>query len=174
MKSLTIGITNLTPSWKIILDQISPPYNKVKNFSLNHLKEYSCLIIPSNFAINNENEILDYTYQGGGLIIESEIAKKLYNIPNQNLFVKYIDTSNDKIFSKVTPGVIDHKLNVPKKANYLKDQYKRYLVKTISIGKGYVIIIPTGLINCIESIENKRKNFPSENNFFPTESVSKV
>ena len=174
MKSLTIGITNLNPSWKIILDQISPPYNKVNDFSLNHLNEYSCLIIPSNFELNKKNEILDYTYQGGGLILESKMAKKLYNISNKDLFVKYIDTLNDKIFSKVTPGIIDHKLNVPIKANYLKDQYKRYLIKTISIGKGYVIIIPSGLIDCIKSIENKRKNFPSENNFFPTERVSKV
>ena len=108
------------------------------------------------------------------MIIESNIAKKLFKISTRDLFVKYINSDMDEIFSQVTPGIINSTLSISKKSKFLKDQYGRFLIDTFTIGKGYGIIIPSGLIDCIKSIKNRRKNFPSLNNFFPNERVSEV
>ena len=166
MKSLTIGITNLNTTWDIVLSQIGPPYLHINNSSFNTLKKHACIIINSNSSLIKD-DIYRYINEGGGVIIESEIAKKLFKISTRNLFVQYVNTKYDKIFSRVTSGIINSTLIVSKKSRFLKDQYGRFLVDTLNIGKGYVIIIPSGLINCIKSIENKRKNFPTCNNFFP-------
>tara|TARA_X000001036_G_scaffold437391_1_gene482621 strand:- start:268 stop:1821 length:1554 start_codon:yes stop_codon:yes gene_type:complete len=173
MKSLTIGITNLNPTWDIILNQIGPPYLHINNSSFNTLNKHACIIINSNSTLIKD-DIFKYINEGGGVIIESKIAKKLFKISTRNLFVKYVNTKFDKIFSRVTSGIINSTLIVSKNSKFLKDQYGRFLVDTLNIGKGYVIIIPSDLINCIKSIENKRKNFPTYSNFFPNERVSTV
>ncbi len=173
MKSLSIGITNLNPIWKIILDQIKPPYFHIKNSSFDKLNEHACVIINSNSGLI-KSDIYKYIFEGGGIIIESNIAKKLFKISTRDLFVKYINSDMDEIFSQVTPGIINSTLSISKKSKFLKDQYGRFLIDTFTIGKGYGIIIPSGLIDCIKSIKNRRKNFPSLNNFFPNERVSEV
>ena len=173
MESLTVGITNLNPTWKIILDQIRPPYFHIENSSFDKLNEHACIIINSESGLI-QTDIYKYLFEGGGIIIESNIAKKLFKISTMNLFVEYINSDMDEIFSQVTPGIINSKLSVSKKSKFLKDQYGRCLVDTLNIGKGYIIIIPSGLLDCMKSTKNRRKSFPSLNNFFPNERVSEV
>lgn len=68
-KKINIGITEITPAWEILFEQLGVCYSIINwnNFSDN---EYSCIVITSYLYIKQKN-IIDQFLQNNGLIIDT-------------------------------------------------------------------------------------------------------
>ena len=171
---LSVGITHLTPAWKILLEQIAPPCEELNSTIDWSTENYGCIIVSSTVNVSVKEKLKRYLTDGGSLLLETEAAKQILGTNSEPAFVDYIDTTNDSLFSSVASGSVGRKLNLPSKATQLKERHGRYLVEGTAVGKGYVIILPGGMIDSILSWGCTRRSFPSHGPLLPSERVAKV
>ena len=171
---LSVGITHLTPAWKILLEQIAPPCEELNSTIDWSTENYGCIIVSSTVNVSVKEKLKRYLTDGGSLLLETEAAKQILGTNSEPAFVDYIDTTNDSLFSSVASGSVGRKLNLPSNATQLKERHGRYLVEETAVGKGYAIILPGGMIDSILSWGCTRRSFPSHGPLLPSERVSKV
>lgn len=67
MKRLCIGITDLSPGWKVLLDQIGLWYEEI-DFKLPIIDHYSVIIVNASVSEENENALHDFNDKGGSIL----------------------------------------------------------------------------------------------------------
>lgn len=171
---LTVGITHLTPSWRIVLEQIAPPFEELNNRTRWTLENYTCIIVTSPLRRGARERLVHFVSNGGGVLMETDAAEQTLGIRSEPAFVDYIDTSGDDMYGDVSPGFIGRTLHLPSGGALLKEKHDRRLVQVVTIGRGEAIILPGGLLDSVTSSGCRRRNFPSEGPWLPSERVAKV
>ncbi len=110
---LSVGITHLTPAWKILLEQIAPPCEELNSTIDWSTENYGCIIVSSTVSLSVKEKLKRYLTDGGSLLLETEVAKQILGTNSEPAFVDYIDTTNDSLFSSVASGSVGRKLNLP-------------------------------------------------------------
>ena len=72
MKRLCVGISELTPGWQSLLDQIGNWYEEV-NFSLPLTNQYSMIILSKPLPHQQQKKLAAYLHHGGCLLIQKRI-----------------------------------------------------------------------------------------------------
>ena len=171
---LSVGITHLSPAWKILLEQIAPLCEELTSATDWSTENYGCIIVSSTISGAAKEKLMHFLIDGGSLLLETEGAEQMLGTKSKPAFVDYIDTTDDPLFSSLASGFIGQKMNLPSKATQLKERHGRHLIEETAVGKGKVIILPGGLINSVLSWGRVRRNFPSHGPWMPSERVAKV
>ena len=123
-RRLCIGISNSSPSWKLILDQIGAHYEEL-SYQTALIKSYSCIILTSKINKGEHHLVLDYLDSGGCVIdtngqnffdsknISNEYRKHLFN--NNSIFSEsYLDIF-DQVSTIDQNGFFDQAISIKKK-----------------------------------------------------------
>lgn len=173
---LSVGISRLRPEWEIPLRQIGIPFYRVDTARIIEKDEIPVLILASGEKRENDANILNYIHSGGAILTEADTAQTLLNIPAKRLSIRYLHSSDDEIFSGIPicdlqPG---HR-EVAVEAGHLKNQDGKHTVTIRQLGKGMVIVLPSGFTLDLLSRKVKRKNFPAAGGErLPSERISLV
>ena len=112
---------------------------------------------------------------GGCILTEADIAEKCLGIKTKNLFIKFLSPQIDDIFNQNIICDIYKSCKVAKESNHLENQNGINTTFSIMIGKGKVIVLPSGFSSLMLKYSIKRKNFYSEfGNVETNERVAKI
>ena len=112
---------------------------------------------------------------GGCILIEAGIAKETLGIKSKNLFIKFIQPEIDDIFNQDIICDVYKKCKIAKASNHLKNQDGICTTLSTTIGKGKVIVFPSGFSSLLFENSIKRKNFYTEfGNIETNERVSAI
>ena len=169
MKKLCIGIIELTPGWKSILDQIGVWYKEITEFD-DLLASYSVIIINNTVSEEVEHELHVFN-DAGGSILET---------PDGDTFSHARFTVTRKVKSIINNGNIpflDHisHLDIYAEAHLYNGQTNfDGLIDFEKIEKGIVCNLGVNPDELIASNEYIRKRFYFKKDKHPDELVSKV
>jgi len=169
---LTVGITQLLPEWKILVNQIGVSYEDFHPIKPIKPDQASVIIVTRQGLQTEKNILLQYLNSGGSILIEANIAEWLFDIQTVQTFINNIEPIKDSIFGNVIPGYIQTKLYLPKNGNMLEVKSGKKLVQIYTLGKGTAIIIPGGFANIILDTKARRRNFPTRALHLPSERVA--
>ena len=170
---LKVGISDISPGWKLVLQQTGISFSKADINSIINQKEYAVLIISSWDQKKNKKNILHYLHTGGSLLIEADIAGQLLDEKIKKIYIKYL--YSDDNFLTDGPCDLNRKTMVAKHAHYVKDHRERDSIAVKKAGKGTVLILPSGLLSSLLDYAVQRKKFPSDfGDRNPSERVSNV
>jgi len=172
---LSLGISEVVPGWKLILRQIGIPFHLVNINNTINPDEYPVLIISSYDKEKSRKNILHYLQSGGSLLLEADIAKSILDFKNKQIYIKYLCMYNNPVFSFSLPVDLNKRCSVSLDAQYVENQKGQKSVAIKKVGKGTVVILPSGFISSLLDFRITRKNFPTEfGERLPSERVSKV
>jgi len=150
----------LQPHWEILLQQIGIPFRIINDkHSLN--ENLFPAIIVSDKKINKES-LLNYIQNGGCILTEADIAEKALNIKTKNIFIKFILPEIDDIFNQNIICDVFKNCEAASESNLLPNQNGVNTTFAAEIGKGKVIVFPSGFSSLITTSKVKRKNFYTE------------
>ncbi len=159
--NLKIGITELLPHWKILLDQIGVSYKVIGDNKYLDPENYAAIIITGSLSGEDSNKYSAYLKNGGTILLEADTAKNLFEIGVSKKYIKYINTINDSsFFAPVVCDVYD-KCLIPDNSNCLKNQNSKNTTLINSFGVGHYIVLPSGLAASVLKNKIIRKNFYS-------------
>ena len=107
---LTVGITQLLPEWKILINQIGISYEGFHPRKPIKADQASVIIVTEEGLQTEKDILLQYINSGGSILIEANIAEWLFDIKTIQFFVNNIEPIKDSIFGNVLPGYIQKKL----------------------------------------------------------------
>ncbi len=171
---LSVGITNVVPSWDVLLNQIGVSHKIIEAGEILNQK-YPVVIVDDKINKDTKNIFDKYLSGGGFLLMELEAAKKLFNVQGKKKKIKYIFSKEDTVFNFSVYCEIGTTLNIPFGANHLNDSTgeKTILIKTV--GNGLIVVLPQGFSSLIFSHKVRRKRFYTQyGNDFPTERVARI
>ena len=172
---LTIGITNLLPAWNIILKQIGAPIKIINTSNQSDFENLPVLIVTQTQNPQQKENITNYLSNGGAVLAEADIACHLIDIELHENHIKYLFDPADPIFNNINICDLKIKGSVDKTAQYLSDQNGRKSISLNSIGKGYLLVLPSYLTSSILETKIVRRNFPTSiKKVFPSEKVSRT
>jgi len=169
---LTVGITQLLPEWKILINQIGVSYEDLHPIKPIKPDQASVIIVTEQGLQTEKDILLQYINTGGSILIEANIAEWLFDIKTIQSFINNIEPIKDSIFGNVIPGYIQKKLYLPRKGNMLEVKSGKKLVQVYTLGKGTAIIIPGGFSNILLDTKARRRNFPTHALHLPSERVA--
>ncbi|MFO7890973.1 MAG: polysaccharide deacetylase family protein [bacterium] len=170
---LKVGISEILPEWKLILQQIGISFSKADITKTIPQNEYAVLIVSTKNAVKNKKNILHYLHNGGSLLIEADIAKQLLDEKIKHVHIKYL--YSDKTFLTAIPCDLHRKSSVASHAQHVEDQRGRKSIAVKKADKGTALILPVELLSSLLNYKIQRKKFPSEfEDRNPSERVSKV
>ena len=169
---LTVGITQLLPEWKILINQIGVSYEDLHPIKPIKPDQASVIIVTEQGLQTEKDILLQYINTGGSILIEANIAEWLFDIKTIKSFINNIEPIKDSIFDNVIPGYIQKKLYLPRKGNMLEVKSGKKLVQVYTLGKGTAIIIPGGFSNILLDTKARRRNFPTHALHLPSERVA--
>ncbi len=172
---LIVGITEKTPGWEIVLEQIGVPCQHVSSDKSIPEDEFVVLIIPDLERTQNIKHILEYLNDGGSILIEADAAKRLLSQKVRRIYLKTLYAEEGPIFSQSIGCDLFNWAQVAQTASHCKNQNGKNVIGILSYGKGNAVILPSGLIASLLSTDDKQKFFYSESGGrLPSEKVSKV
>ena len=169
---LTVGITQLLPEWKILINQIGVSYEDLHPIKPIKPDQASVIIVTEQGLQTEKDILLQYLNFGGSILIEANIAEWLFDIKTIQSFINNIEPIKDSIFGNVIPGYIQKKLYLPRKGNILEVKSGKKLVQVYTLGKGTAIIIPGGFSSILLDTKARRRNFPTHALHLPSERVA--
>ncbi len=119
------------------------------------------VIIVSDKKINKES-LLSYVQNGGCIFTEADIAEKVLEIKSKNIFIRFILPEIDEIFNQNIICDVFKYCRVIKESNHLPNQNRTNTTYATNIGKGKIIVFPSGFSSLMISSKVKRKNFYTE------------
>lgn len=162
-KKINIGITEITPAWEILFEQLGVCYSIINwnNFSDN---EYSCIVITSYLYIKQKN-IIDQFLQYNGLIIDTTNHFKFeYKTKYKRCIVD-------------TKGILEkgYSFDVYSFVRHFKQGDKLFdgAVAFYNYRNGTIASIGFNCEKIISNKSSKRKFFLSPSKVFPDEIVNK-
>ncbi len=170
---LKVGISEISPGWKLILQQIGIFFSKVDIDKTIPQNEYAVLIVSTQNAVRNKKHILHYLHHGGSLLVEADIAEQLLTEKTKQVYIRYLYSDNNLL--PAFPCDLYRKSSVALHARYVEDQRGRKSIAVKKADKGTALILPSGLLSSLLDYKIQRKKFPSEfRDRNPSERVSKV
>ena len=103
---LSVGITHLSPAWKILLEQIAPLCEELTSATDWSTENYGCIIVSSTISGAAKEKLMHFLIDGGSLLLETEGAEQMLGTKSKPAFVDYIDTTDDPLFSSLASGFI--------------------------------------------------------------------
>jgi len=170
---LRVGISEISPGWKLILQQIGISFSKVDINKTIPQNKYAVLIVSTQNAVRNKKHLLHYLHNGGSLLVEADIAEKYLDEKIKQIYIKYLYSDSTLLTS--VPCDFHRKSSVSSHAQHVEDQRGRKSIAVKKADKGTALILPSGLVSSLCDYNIKRKMFPSdfaERN--PSERVSEV
>ena len=171
---LTVGITHLTPAWRILLEQIAPPFEELTAGTAWSPENYACIIVSERPGTAAAESLLHFAKNGGALLMETDGADGIFDSNSSGHFVDYIETTDDPLCDSVSPGFVGRRLNIPSGATLGREKHGKRLIERRSVGDGEAIILPGGIIGALLSTASVRRNFPSQGPWLPSERVASV
>ncbi len=172
---LRTGISEVTPGWKLILQQIGVPFQPV---NINHEitpEEWAVLIISSWNISKNKKNILRYMEAGGSLLMEADTARQLLDIKVKSITIKYLSSPDTSLFNFISPLDLDKQCKIVSPAQWVENQKGKKTISIKTLGKGTALILPSGLMVSLLDYSIKRRSFYSEfGQRLPTERVSRI
>lgn len=150
------------------------PFHEIKTNEIAPEK-LPLLIVNGMAAGVLKQKILQYLESGGAVLTEANIAKSLLNIPVKRIYLRYVYSQEDAIFSNIPVCDLNKWSRAAKHAQYLPNQSGNKTVSFLRHGKGTVMILPSGFAAAILEYGVQRLNFQGEGRGrFPSERVVKV
>ena len=172
---LTVGITEKQPGWSMVLDQIGVPYRQINPDQFIDPDKIALVVLSSVPNAFQKENLIQFLRSGGGILTEANYAKALFNYQLKEVFIKYLYSNQDGIFSNIPLCDLEMKCEIATDAQHLLNQDG---IKTITIDNsqnGQLVILPSNFCNrLIEPKAIRRKNFPSLTQKFPSERVSRI
>ena len=117
---LTTHITKLLPQWEIILRQIGvsglndPPPDIFKNSPP--------VLIVAEYQKPLKTDLIAYLNNGGAVLMEADVAKKILGIKTRRIFLNYISAQDDPIFGTIPICDFGISTQVLRSASHLQNQ----------------------------------------------------
>lgn len=160
--NLAAAISDLTPAWEILLGQIGLPFRRIDTGEPLPAATTPVLIATSQKNISHKNNIIRYLRDGGTVLTDAGIAKKLLDVKTRRTRIQFLAASEaDEIFSETPICGIALRSQVSENAAFLPNQLGQPCVSFIRIGEGAALVLPSGLISAAAGMTSKRINFPS-------------
>ena len=170
-----IGLTEDLPGWRLVLEQVGVPFRVIATDEAVGMDAFAVLAVTSPVKGERRRRILDYVRAGGSVFVEADIAEQLLGVKVRRIYIKYLSSYDDKMFSFLSPCDLDQWCTVASGAEYVSDQRGRKTVAVLSVGKGTAVVLPSGLTAALMDFKIRRRNFPSSyGKRFPSERVSRV
>ena len=171
--NLKTAVTKKLPYWDSLLKQIGLSFSEI-DWKKNLLQEYAVIVVNSFLGKEETKLILNYTENGGSILIDADYTGTIFNIRTKQVYIKYL-FSAEKIFGYNLPLIDLYKMcRIASNANLLNNQNGSSAVSFFKIKSGNVIIIPGNLTSSVFDRRVIRKKFYSPINKFPSERVSNV
>ncbi len=100
---LTVGITQLLPEWKILINQIGVSYEDLHPIKPIKPDQASVIIVTEQGLQTEKDILLQYLNFGGSILIEANIAEWLFDIKTVQSFINNIEPIKDSIFGNISP-----------------------------------------------------------------------
>ena len=172
---LTVGITEMQPSWLIVLDQIGVPYQEINPDHPIDPQKIAVLILSSNPDNDQKENLLQFLKAGGGILTEAHYAVTFLDCEVKEIFIKYLYSNKDSIFSNIPLCDLEMTCEVASNAQHLPNQDG---IKTVALQNhqnSSIVILPSNFCKALlERETTTRKNFPSFAKKFPSEKVSRI
>jgi peptidoglycan/xylan/chitin deacetylase (PgdA/CDA1 family) len=172
---LAVGITEMRPGWSTVLHQIGVPYQKVELGQPIDPDKVTVLILSSIPTADQKENLYQFLKSGGAILSEANFAASFLNLQLKEIFIKYLHSNQDSVFSNVQLCDLEMECEIAMDAQHLPNQGG---VKTVAIQNyqnGKIVILPSNF--CKRLIEPRiisRRNFPPLTQKFPSERVSQV
>lgn len=111
--NLVVGMTEWLPQWRIILNQLGVPAEKVNLSRPLKTDHYAVIIVSGRGGEKDGNNILNYLDAGGAILTEADVGEWLLHTETVPSFVKYVDPVNDPVFPQAVPGSVDARCSCP-------------------------------------------------------------
>lgn len=171
---LNITITAASPAWALLLDQIGIPW-EVLGSSRTDPRSTAVWIVSRENCAEHREALQQYLTVGGAAMMEADTAKALFGIPVQRRYLQYIYAEADAIFGNIPVSDIHRLSLVPADAAHLSRQGGKPIIAVSAIGKGRILILPSGFIDTALDYGTRRVNFPPGNGErFPSERVARI
>ena len=172
---LIVGISEETPGWKLVLEQIGVPCEKVHFDKPISTDAFVVIIVQNLGKMQNIKHILEYLHNGGSILIEANAAKRLLSQNVKRMYLKTLHADECPLFSQSIGCDIFRWAQVPETTNHCRNQKGKNVISVSSYGKGTAVILPSGLIASLLSTDVRQKFFDSEyGERPPSEKVSKI
>ncbi len=171
---LNITITAASPAWALLLDQIGIPW-EVLGSSRTDPRNSAVWIVSRENCAEHQEVLQQYLTNGGAAMMEADTAKELFGIPVQRRYLQYIYAEADAIFGNIPVSDIQRLCLVPAEAAHLSRQNGKSVIAVSAIGKGRILILPSGFTAALLDYGIRRVNFPPANGErFPSERVARI
>ena len=98
---LVVGITQLLPEWKIVIQQIGLPFEVVSLRESILIGKFSVIIVAVKGIQSEKDILLHYIKSGGSILTEAHVAKWLFDIEIIPVFISTIEPTNNP---PINPG----------------------------------------------------------------------
>ncbi len=160
---LSVGITEISPGWEIVLNQIGVPYFQIDSQDAAAAGQLPVAIVNSTYVPNSNFNITNYLENGGAVLIDANSAKKLLDIKLRRERIDYLFSTDDDIIFSTTPYcTIGRRCSIACDSQHLSNQSGIKTILQMQVGKGVALIIPSGLVSALTNYRMKRINFPPE------------
>ena len=172
---LIIGISEVTPGWKIVLEQIGVPCEKVDIDQPISADAFVVLIVTHFEKKQDTIHIREYLQNGGSVLIDASAAKNLLSQNVKRMYLKTLYVDEGPLFSQSIDCDLFQWTQVLKTANHCRNQKGKPVIGVLSYDKGNVVILPSGLIKSLHYAKARHKYVHSDyGERLPSEKVSKV
>ena len=155
-------------AWETILNQEGMHSNIIKKIS----NKNSCIIITDNTSVLF-NDIKNYVFSGGTILVSSYKWKRLTKIKTYYNFSKFLTPKENSYFSSLDYIETNHKIVYPKN-KLLTPIDKNLFIYKQKLGSGCIVVHPFNLEKIYKNHHSIRKNFYDERKELPSEVVSKT
>lgn len=164
MRNLCIGISNLTPGWNVVLEQIGVWYEEI-DFDSDLIDSYSCLII--NETVSRDiKEVLKEYISSGGSVLETDKADIFYQKKSDRKVDFLLNDSDKALFSGIPFIDLYRKVTLIPNGKYFSG-----LIDLAEDERaiGFLGLDPDEILS---DYKYKRRRFPFKDDMHPDEIVS--
>jgi hypothetical protein len=162
---LHIGITALTPGWRILLEQTGVDWSVCTPTELSP-EQYSAVIVSSRLSSANRAAVLDYTRRGGAII---DCANVLSHPVHRSLCRTLFPEPADSLFGDIPLVDIYGIISSNRRSPFLQG-----LVSIEELGSGIASRLGLNVDRLLTDTRSRRKQFYSPSGLFPNETVALV
>jgi hypothetical protein len=169
---LRIGIVgDVTPGWKLLLDQEGVWYDAVADLSD---FDFSALVISGAIAGKSLSYVETYLRQGGAVLCFGESFAAVAKKTSRNKTLQYILPEKNSPWTGA--GLLDLDLDcvIPPNANYFRTNRNSPAVFSGEFGGGYVIALPFDAGTAAVDNRVRTKSFYAQRDRLPFERVSLI
>lgn len=162
---LHIGITSLSPGWRLLLEQTGVDWSVCSPTHLSP-ERYSAVIVPARLSSAERAAVLDYTRRGGALL---DCANALPHTPTRSYIRTLFPDTSDPLFGDIplvdVYGIVAHSRSSP---------LLHGLASVGEYGAGAAAWLGLNIDRLMTDTRSRRKQFYAPSGLFPNETVALV